>query len=260
MIIPNIQGTLSHSNFFIFTAADSVYFDRHGIPLINSILTNTNYSIHIHIYNPKREQIQFCLSNERISVSYEYISPADFNSVTKQWLLKTSFDNVRQKQMYDKGQQSGILFLHDLITKTYYACVRFIRLNQLLSEATPCLAIDVDGLVRANFNYAISDEVDFLLYQKRNNEHLAGAMLFNKNSKPFLTQYASELQQAIENDDLYWFLDQLVLDRIVPNYKKGLLPVSYIDWEMSPNSSIWTAKGKRKELDIFKNEQKKYNV
>jgi hypothetical protein len=53
-------------------------------------------------------------------------------------------------------------------------------------------------------------------------------------------------------------LDQFILDAIVPQYKKGLLPMSYIDWAMRPESAIWSAKGKRKELEIFKREQSKY--
>ena len=65
-------------------------------------------------------------------------------------------------------------------------------------------------------------------------------------------------RSSINEDDLYWFLDQFILDILVPKYHKGLLPMSYIDWAMRPESSIWSAKGKRKELDIFKQEQNKY--
>ena len=34
--------------------------------------------------------------------------------------------------------------------------------------------------------------------------------------------------------------------------------MSYIDWAMKSDSAIWSAKGKRKELDVFKQEQRKY--
>jgi hypothetical protein len=34
--------------------------------------------------------------------------------------------------------------------------------------------------------------------------------------------------------------------------------MSYIDWAMREDSAIWSAKGKRKELEIFKKEQDKY--
>jgi hypothetical protein len=85
-------------------------------------------------------------------------------------------------------------------------------------------------------------------------------MLFNGTvrSNDFLQQYAKRLKSSIEQNDLYWFLDQLILDQLVPLYQKGLLPMSYIDWAMRDESAIWSAKGKRKELEIFKNEQRKY--
>jgi hypothetical protein len=53
-------------------------------------------------------------------------------------------------------------------------------------------------------------------------------------------------------------LDQVVLDQLVPKFNKGLLPMSYIDWAMRADSAIWSAKGKRKELAVFQQEQAKY--
>jgi hypothetical protein len=102
---------------------------------------------------------------------------------------------------------------------------------------------------------------DFYLYEKpKDGTHLAGAILFNgqPQSNAFLQEYAAELKTNIEQNELYWFLDQLILDQLVPKYCKGLLPMSYIDWAMRAESPIWSAKGKRKELDIFKQEQRKY--
>jgi hypothetical protein len=74
----------------------------------------------------------------------------------------------------------------------------------------------------------------------------------------FLQKYAQQLRLSIQADDIYWFLDQVLLDQLVPIYRKGLLPMSYIDWAMRDESAIWSAKGKRKELDVFKQEQRKY--
>jgi hypothetical protein len=34
--------------------------------------------------------------------------------------------------------------------------------------------------------------------------------------------------------------------------------MSYIDWAMRAESPIWSAKGPRKELAVFKQEQQKY--
>jgi hypothetical protein len=260
MIMPELNGQLSQENYFIFTAADSAYFNAHAIPLINSVIANTEFGIHIHIYNPTPDQIRFCIAKPRVSVSYEYVNLSEFSTIAQQWLERTTFANIRQKQMFDKGQQFGLSFIQELITRTYYACARFVRLDQLLIEPTTCLAIDVDGVVRKPFSLILPNAAatDVFLYQKRSNEHLAGAMLFNENSKPFLQHYAKNIKKCIAKDDIYWFMDQLVLDQVISSYRKGLLPISYIDWDMHPNSAIWTAKGRRKDLAMFKVEQSKY--
>jgi hypothetical protein len=115
-------------------------------------------------------------------------------------------------------------------------------------------------LVRAPFNYELGP-ADFYLYEKpKDGTHLAGAILFNGHpgSHKFLQQYGQAMREAIERNDIYWFLDQVVLDQLVPKFNKGLLPMSYIDWAMRPESAIWSAKGKRKELEIFRQEQNRY--
>lgn len=260
MQISPIQGNLSQSGFFIYAAADTVYFDVHARPLINSVLRNTrDHGVHIHIYDPRPDQLQFC-SQSRVSCSYEYVDQAGANHATQSWLSRQDFSNERQRQMHKKAINLEPADFKKLILQTYYACVRFIRLEQLLSKHQRCLAIDVDGLVRAKFEDALGDH-DFYLYEKpKDGSYLAGAMLFNglKGSRRFLQEYSEHLRASIEQDDIYWFLDQVLLDRVVPNYNRGLLPMSYIDWAMRPESAIWSAKGKRKELDIFKQEQQRY--
>jgi hypothetical protein len=151
------------------------------------------------------------------------------------------------------------VFLSKLIERTYYACTRFCRLSELMTYPSSCLAIDVDGLVRGNFSMTIDDDHDFFLYQKPKGGHLAGAILLTERSKEFLNNFSSLLKENIEQNNLYWFLDQVVLDSIVDNFKKGLLPMSYIDWEMDFHSSIWSAKGPRKNNMVFIQEQKIYN-
>jgi hypothetical protein len=162
--------------------------------------------------------------------------------------------------MFKNGQKQGSAELSKLIRQTYYACVRFVRLAELLRPGQRCLSIDVDGLVRGRFVDQLGTE-DFYLYEKpKDGTHLAGALLFNgtAGSHNFLQEYAQRLRSSISKHDLYWFLDQIILDQLVPKYHKGLLPMSYIDWAMRDESAIWSAKGKRKELEVFKQEQRKY--
>lgn len=260
MILPTIQGQNSQSGFFIYAAADEKYFDLYAKPLINSVLANTpEYGIHLHIYNPREDQIEFC-NKPGVSCTYEYVNDSEFVKIRDLWFQRTIFDNDRQRQMRKKGETLGANELLKLVRQTYFACTRFIRLSEIKKDL-PCLAIDVDGLVRKSFSYNLDGNADFYLYEKpKDGSHLAGALLFNsQQSNKFLEEYSAELLTSIEQNDLYWFLDQVILDKLVPKYKKGLLPMSYIDWAMRPDSSIWSAKGKRKELEIFIQEQRKYS-
>ena len=261
MKLPPLLGNLDQNHFFIYAAADTVYFDLHARPLINSIITNTpEYGIHIHIYNPRPDQIEFCRSRLGVTCTYETPDDAGFQQAADYWLTRSTFSNDRQRQMHKKGQKLGRDELLKLIRQTYYACGRFVRLAELLRPGQRCLSIDVDGLVRRPFTDQLGTE-DFYLYEKpKDGTHLAGAILFNgtADTHEFLQKYAQQLRASIEQDDLYWFLDQFILDQLVLKYHKGLLPMSYIDWAMRDDSAIWSAKGKRKELEIFKQEQKKY--
>lgn len=260
MQIPQLQGTLNQRDFFIYAAADTVYFDAHARALINSVTANCpHYGIHIHIYNPRPDQIEFC-NRPGVSCTYETLDSQSFQQTTQYWKKRTVFENDRQRQMRKKGDTLGEAELFKLICQTYYACTRFVRLAELLRPGQRCLELDVDGLVRSNFSNNLGT-ADFYLYEKpKDKTHLAGAILFNgtTGADEFLQQYANTLRNSIQQDDIYWFLDQVVLDQLVPHYRKGLLPMTYIDWAMRPDSAIWSAKGKRKELAVFTQEQRRY--
>lgn len=266
MKLPPLKGSLNQSGFFIYAAADSAYFDTHAVPLINSVIANTSYGVHIHIYNPTDEQIDFCKRSQRVSVSCETFDRSLFDSAVRAW-SRTDLDRenlARRNRMLGIKVVDKSKSLQDnleiWLKKTYYACVRFIRLAELLKEPVPFLAIDVDGIVRRSFDYKLNNNKDFYLHAKEKGGHLAGALLgtTNQQTVDFVQELADKLRAEFEKDNVYWFLDQTCIDDIVDNYNKGYLPLSYIDWYMKPDSAIWSAKGKRKELDIFKREQTKY--
>jgi hypothetical protein len=261
MILPPLLGNLDQDRFFVYAAADSVYFDLHARPLINSIIANApGPGIHIHIYDPRPDQIAFCRAIPSVTCTYEILDDLAFQQAADYWLTRCTFSNERQQQMHKKGQKLGRDTLLKLLRQTYYACGRFVSLAELLRPGQRCLSIDVDGLVRKPFVDQLGAQ-DFYLYEKpKDGTHLAGAILFNgtAGAHSFLQEYAKQLRSSIGQDDLYWFLDQVVLDQLVPQYHKGLLPMSYIDWAMRDDSAIWSAKGPRKELAVFKQEQQKY--
>ena len=268
MQIPPLHGKLEQSGFFIYAAADADYFDHHGIPLINSVIQNTSHGVHVHLYNPRPDQIAFCQQHSRVSATWETITQQQFQPAFDFWKQDTLPDPYmgRKRKMLGLKQYeitgNDLESLNTWLWKTYYACMRFVRMAEIIQQPTRFLEIDIDGLVRAPFAYTLADdaETDVYLYEKAKGGHLAGAMLFTETSASvkFIQDLGNTIRNEIEKDNIYWFLDQNSLDVIVNKYSKGLLPMSYIDWHMSPVSAIWSAKGKRKELAVFKNEQQKY--
>lgn len=263
MIIPIIHGSLNQSNYYIYTACDAKYFDAFGRTLINSIQANTDLGVHVHLFNPSDQQLEFC-NKKNVSITYEIIDAEHFESSANKWcstvlndLEKTQLD--RTLNAMKKGRDQHIL---DRIQKTYYACARFIRLSELFDQSVPVLSIDVDAVVRQQ-PPLLSSQHDFYIHKitGRKARTLAGGISLNptSGSTAFLKEYAEQLLGYLKNDYIYWGLDQDILDVVVPKYNHGQLPIEYIDWDMRSGSYIWTAKGTRKELLSFVNESSRYN-
>lgn len=262
MKLPPIQGMLGTHKFFVYVAADSAYFDRFGHALINSVLRNTDHGVHVHLYNPSTAQQNFVKANPRVSCTWEIIDPGQFKDAVTFWSQPNLSEPYasRRSKMLGLKQFTDSANLEQWIYKTYYACMRFVRLAEFVNAPRSFLEIDIDGLVRRPFNTAFADGRDFHLYEKAKGGHLAGSILFNQSQRSFefLQELGAAIRKEIEHDNIYWFLDQHCLDRVVTRYNKGLLPISYVDWHMKPDSAIWSAKGKRKELEIFKRELDRY--
>jgi hypothetical protein len=202
----------------------------------------------------------------RVSVTWEFVGVNDLSTAIDFWsnpMLAEPYLSRRKKMLGTKVVDKSLPLKENVqqwLFKTYYACARFMRLAEMLSRPVECLAIDVDGLVRKKFNYQLADRRDFYLHEIDKCGHLAGAILFTNTNigHQFLQHWSHVIGTEITQDNIYWFLDQWALDQIVNEYNKGHLPLDYIDWYMKPDSAIWSAKGKRKELTIFKEEQLKY--
>ena len=273
MNLPPLQGKISQSGFFIYAAADTRYFDDYGRALINSVLKNTAYGIHVHVFNPTDKQLKWCEAQQRLSVSWEYIAPDQFDSAIQFWNrtdLPEPYAGRKNKMLGLK--QATPADLVNWLHKTYYACMRFVRLAELLQTPQHLLEIDIDGLVRSDFPTQLTNHecCDVYVYEKtkkdkvtgevRKTGHLAGSILITDKPEAlsFVKELGSAIRQEIIDDNIYWFLDQNCLDAIITRYRKGLLPIGYIDWHMDAASAIWTAKGRRKELAVFQQELAKY--
>jgi hypothetical protein len=263
MILPPLQGILDQPNFFIYAACDCDYFDEFGPALINSVLKNTAFGVHLHLYNPTPDQIRYCRSIDRVSITYETVPIELFDVAAKQWATVPGDPELADRRRriitaMGKGKDTGI---QQRIQRTYFASARFIRLQQLIRPTSKLLAIDIDAIVRGHLPELDSSRDFYIHYiSGRKARYLAGGLYFtgNSNGYNFLEEYATVLKNNIEEDNLYWGIDQDVLTDLVPRYHWSNLPMEYIDWEMQSGSYIWTAKGTRKDLEIFVNEKRKY--
>lgn len=263
MIIPQLQGEFNQNGFFIYTACDQNYFNEFGPAIINSIKKNSKVGIHLHLYNPSESQIKYCQGIKDLSFTYEYVPLELFLASSLRWASIPSDETEKSRyertlNAMSKGNDKDI---QERMQKTYYACSRFIRLAENFPLNSKILAIDSDAIVR-NEIPELPSEYDFYIHRitGKKSRFLAGGIYLTGSaaSRKFMIDYATALRSYIDKDYLYWGVDQDVLDHIVPKYNFGNLPLQYIDWEMRPNSYIWTAKGKRKDLKIFTDEKKKY--
>jgi len=260
MILPELNGKLAAKDFFIYAACDQDYFDQFAKSLVNSIKVNSLNDIHLHIFNPRQDQLDFC-REKSVSVSYEYVDESLFKYAADKWnsdsLTPLQIDQRRRTESaITKG---GDKSLQERMLKTYYACARFIRLSQLV-ETQSFLAIDVDAIVRKTLSPLSGKDLFLHRVPGAKARFLAGGIYGSTNADKFLHQYSDSILDYLSADYLYWGLDQDILEVIVPKYSWGQLPYSYIDWEMKSDSHVWTAKGTRKDLAVFINEQKKYSV
>jgi hypothetical protein len=262
MQLPNTHGSLAQYHRYIYTACDSHYFNSFAKVLINSIQHNTDFKIHVHLFNPTDVQLEFC-NNNAVSVTHETVCLEDFAAAANKWNCTVLSDLEisqldRTQTAMRKGRDLNIL---ERMQKTYYACARFIRLAELFDQSATVLSIDVDAVVRSN-PPSPGFQHDFYVHKITGKKAriLAGGMWLNPTagSQHFLKEYAAQLTEYLHNDYVYWGLDQDVLDHVVPKHNHGQLPIEYIDWNMNNHSHIWTAKGTRKELLSFVNESARY--
>lgn len=263
MIFPNIQGTCDQHDFFVYGACDEIYFDEFVPSLIESIHANTGLGVHLHIFNPRSDQLEWCQKRSRMSVTYETVPIELFKTAADRWrreptgALERSYLK-RTLTAMAKGGDSDII---DRMRKTYYACARFVRLAEIFNGNVPIFSIDVDAIVRKNLDI-LDHRYPFYLHRITGAKarYLAGGLYLAPvpQAKVFIDSYANKIRHELNRDFVYWGLDQDLLEIVAPKYFPGQLSFSYIDWNMLDASHVWTAKGTRKSLDVFINEKRKY--
>lgn len=265
MILPELHGKLQQTGMFVYSAFDNQYFDEFAEPLVNSVLQNTKQGLHLHIYNPREDQLASLENKKRISYTWEYTAPDLFDRATNLLIERAKIppldDELRRSE--NAMGKSTDTHLRDRMQKTYYACARFIRMAQLVETPCEALMIDSDAVVR-NQIPLLDPANDIYLHRidGRKARFLAGGIYLTNcdAAVKFINHYAQQLTEKLSNDYMYWGLDQDILENLVPQYIWGRLPRELIDWNMTKQGIIWTAKGTRKDDETFQQECNRYRT
>ena len=249
----------------VYTACDVRYFRDFGPAFANSVLTNSDFGVHFHIFNAEPCDIEFCQSIPRVSFSHEHVPLDVFATATRLW-ESLPLDDTKQTNLARTQQamwKGGDANLQERMQRTYFACVRFVRLRDLYDARHRMFAMDVDAVVRARLR-SPGDDRAFYIHRIHGAKarYLAGGIWLNavQSNCGFLDEYAAAITSHFHDDYIYWGIDQDVLEHIVPKWNHAELPQEYIDWNMQAHSMVWTAKGNRKNNLAFLEAKRQFSV
>lgn len=224
MILPEICGDSDIAKHSFYFAADGVYFEQYGKSLALSLKKHAPWAnIHVHLFNASETQIGWCKTNH-VTCSYEHIDHA-------------------MKEI-----------------KTYYACVRFIRVPEIFEKTARVISLDADGLaVRpiTKERFLSDTDVSKVLWREKHQQSLASSVLYGPDG--FRFEYAERLKTNFLRDDYRWFLDQNILDRMIA--ERQVETFVSRDWgnaKIGKNTLIWSAKGDLKQNPGFQNLLQQY--
>jgi lipopolysaccharide biosynthesis glycosyltransferase len=144
--------------------------------------------------------------------------------------------------------------------KTYYACVRFIRIPEIFENTARLISLDCDGIaVRpiTKEKFLTDTKNSAALWRAKVQTSLASSVFFGVDN--FRNKFAEQLKLYFDNDTFKWFLDQNILDKMIANKEVDF--IEFRDWgnsKIGRNTLIWTAKGARKIDHEFQNMLKTY--
>ena len=223
-------------DFAVFASCDSNYFMQHAEAFIASVeLNSPGNAIVLHVINPSEQvqseivRIKGHLHSTNLTILEEYVDLDDCTEDEK---------------------------------RTYYASYRFVAASYYMQKSQRDLYIsDIDAYVRKNLFIMRRQYEDYDLTLKTRLELefdrklLAGSILikFNDRTVSFLSDVAKSIEKKAKRNR--WMADQISLYECLVKHSVSLdiaqLDAKFIDWRMGDASSIWSAKGDKKESPKF---------
>jgi len=212
MKLPIIHKGEKYPNKGFYFGCDTKYFELYGKALALSIKEKASWAnTHIHIFNPYEDQLEWCNRQSNLSVTWEYIKDIDE-------------------------------------LQTYYACVRFIRIPEIYENHQPIISFDCDMLMNKKISeeYFDSEVLESKVTCKpKNGDSLASSIIFGPDD--FRNLYAHLLKKEFEKNNIYWFLDQHILNQIIKDKHVNTMGFEWTGLKMNDNEIMWTAKGNKKQ-------------
>ena len=149
----------------------------------------------------------------------------------------------------------------------YYTSGRYLVMHHLLAESgAPVLCVDIDGLIRRPLHRAFEQigsadlTIHFRLHRKEPWRRVLAAAI-GVNPTPaglrFCERMASSIEAVLRQRPVY-HIDQTILyyaysirRRLGHGVRWQNLPLTWVDYEFSDDSLIWTAKAARKQDSRF---------
>jgi hypothetical protein len=221
----------------VFASCDRKYFLEHGEAFVTSAYMNGE-TPHIHIQSEKREDVR----------ELEKKITEKFPS------FRLHYFDYRSR--YDRAE-----------SRSCFAIGRFIFGQQL--HHNNLLILDIDSFIRKPINWSDFSKIDYSLFFRdplpgtigweKEGTHVAAGAVYVSHRSRLLEITMNEINI---HPSLPWFVDQRALHRAHLRLKDEenycQMPKTYIDWEFSPDSIIWTGKGQRKKSEVYLNEKSTY--
>ncbi len=251
--ISRIKGVFprENANGVIFFACNDQFMERFGYSLIFSCYENAReYGIHVHLYEPSSEILRHLesmkekFSDMNLSYTYEY---------------DIDFGNLPERGMY-------------------YTAFRFVAVRKIIEESKSLIVcLDADSLIMNSLQQVIANarQHDIGLYvrlkKRRLNRKIAAfCVIFNNTKKSlefinFFSGIAIKFQKQYPRirPNFHFYFDQsgLYFSYLFSKLKERLsvysIGKSVVDYEFSDKACIWTAKGKRKNDEVFLKESRR---
>tara|TARA_B100000780_G_scaffold41554_1_gene25828 strand:- start:10502 stop:11218 length:717 start_codon:yes stop_codon:yes gene_type:complete len=219
----NLKDKLFGSYFYI--PCDTGYFNDFGKPIIVSAKEHApEISVHFHIFDMTKSDQEFC-NLHNISYTSEITPNGD-----------------------------------DDFKKAFWVNIRFCRVPEIFTDNSYVMAIDVDSIFNdyvslSEFTNDLSS--DWVAMRSKGYGALGGCVGFTANGNGRYLLKEEIIKQGKEIG-LAWFMDQVILDKLVDEKLIDTFTMKYVDYHCATTSKIWTGKGAKKYYrDNYKPDGKK---